>query len=82
MYYREITPTINYGPLRCGHPYRLIEKGYDYYVLSAHGRPLYVPFFVFRTDKYNGWLKNPNEFSDDIESDSEISLENYSNSVS
>lgn len=45
--FRELTPTTNYGILKRGQPYRLLEKGRDWYLVSALGKAFYAPPYVF-----------------------------------
>lgn len=46
----ELTPQINYGPVRRGQPYRILDKGRDYYLVSAQGKGVYVPMHIFEHD--------------------------------
>ncbi len=39
--------SLNYGEVKEGFEYRILETGYDYYLMSVRGRALYVPKWVF-----------------------------------
>ena len=45
-----IQARINYGPIKSGHEYRILNKGYDYYLVSCTGKPVCVPFYIFEGD--------------------------------
>ena len=36
-----------YGPLRRGRHYKVLESGYDWHKIKYRGNVLYVPFWVF-----------------------------------
>lgn len=40
---RYVTLCVSYGTLRPNQPYKVIEFGYDWVLLRAQGRAIYVP---------------------------------------
>jgi hypothetical protein len=56
-------PTMNYGRVVKGQPYRVLAEGKDYKILAAQGAPFYVFNWVF--DQRNLYINNNNEEEND-----------------
>ena len=41
---------LNYGILKRGQDYRVIEEGYDWSLVAVKGKTIYVPKWVFEAD--------------------------------
>ena len=44
----HVRSDFNYGPLRMGGDYPIIEEGRDWLLVKADGKSVYVPFHVFQ----------------------------------
>ena len=40
----------NYGPCKKGQDYRVLNDGFDWYLISVGGKAVYVPKWVFDKD--------------------------------
>jgi len=38
---------VNYYRLKAGNRYKVVDSGFDYYVVSHRGGVIYVPYWVF-----------------------------------
>lgn len=38
---------VDYGPIKCGKEYRILESGRDWYKVQTNGRRFYCPQWVF-----------------------------------
>jgi len=43
-----IEAKINYAMLKRGHDYRVMKEGYDWMLITTHGKSIYVPKWVFQ----------------------------------
>lgn len=41
---------ISYGLLKRGHDYKIVDEGYDWYLVATRGKSVYVPRWVFDDD--------------------------------
>lgn len=42
--------TCNYGPIKRRQDYRVLNEGFDWYMVAVRGKVIYVPKFVFEED--------------------------------
>jgi len=42
-----MTARTNYGPVKAGTYYNILEEGFDYFKISCRGRVIFCPVYVF-----------------------------------